>query len=116
MIAGGGTAGHVYPALAVGEAYQKSHDRVDLLFIGTARGWESRLVPQHGYRFEEVQGSPLFGVGAAGKIAALLRLLRGTLQARRLLKENQTKLVIDPAIQPESRLWKKFSCYLRRRR
>jgi UDP-N-acetylglucosamine--N-acetylmuramyl-(pentapeptide) pyrophosphoryl-undecaprenol N-acetylglucosamine transferase len=93
-IVAGGTAGHVYPALALGQAYQRSFDQVDLLYIGTAQGWESKLVPQAGHRFEEVSASPLFGVGAVAKVAAFWRVLLATVQARRILKANQTKLVI----------------------
>lgn len=93
-IVAGGTAGHVYPALALGQAYQKSFEKVDLLYIGTSQGWESKLVPQADRRFEKVSASPLFGVGKVAKVAAFWRLVLGTLQARRILKANRTKLVI----------------------
>ena len=93
-IVGGGTAGHVYPALAIASAYRRASENVDLFFIGTSAGFEGRLVPSHGYRLRMVPGSPLFGVGAAGKLRAAWTLSRGVAQARHLLRVHGTKLVI----------------------
>ena len=56
-IAGGGTAGHVQPALAVAEAYRAALPDVDILFLGTPDGAESRLVPAHGYRLATVRAA-----------------------------------------------------------
>jgi UDP-N-acetylglucosamine--N-acetylmuramyl-(pentapeptide) pyrophosphoryl-undecaprenol N-acetylglucosamine transferase len=57
LIAGGGTAGHVFPALAVaGELRDDGHE---VWFAGTASGQEARLVPAAGFRFEEVEARPL---------------------------------------------------------
>src|SRR5262245_42765660 len=64
-IAGGGTAGHVQPALAVAEAYRAALPDVDILFLGTPDGAESRLVPAHGFRIATVAAAPFFSVGTA---------------------------------------------------
>jgi UDP-N-acetylglucosamine--N-acetylmuramyl-(pentapeptide) pyrophosphoryl-undecaprenol N-acetylglucosamine transferase len=90
----GGTAGHVYPALAIADAYRGAIPGVRILFIGTTGGAEARLVPLHGYRLEPVPGSPLFGVGPRAKARALADVVRGTLVARRLLKAEGVQLVI----------------------
>src|ERR1051325_2409011 len=52
VLACGGTAGHVYPALALAAAYRESHPDAKLLFIGTPAGIESKLVPADGYPLE----------------------------------------------------------------
>lgn len=49
VIAGGGTAGHVEPALAVAKAYKNAHPGADILFLGTRGGLENTLVPQAGF-------------------------------------------------------------------
>jgi hypothetical protein len=50
VLAGGGTAGHVHPALAIADALvEQGRARVTIQFIGARRGMESRLVPEHAY-------------------------------------------------------------------
>jgi UDP-N-acetylglucosamine--N-acetylmuramyl-(pentapeptide) pyrophosphoryl-undecaprenol N-acetylglucosamine transferase len=49
VVAGGGTAGHVEPALAVARTFQQSHPDAEILFLGTRSGLETRLVPEAGY-------------------------------------------------------------------
>lgn len=94
VLVGGGTAGHVSPALAIAEALQQSFDAIDLCFIGTAEGIESRLVPSSGYRLETVHGAPLYRVGWGEKLRAVWSLCRGIIQARRVLRSSGAKLVI----------------------
>jgi UDP-N-acetylglucosamine--N-acetylmuramyl-(pentapeptide) pyrophosphoryl-undecaprenol N-acetylglucosamine transferase len=91
---GGGTAGHVYPALAVAAAYRQVRPAVDVLFLGTRSGYESRLVPRQGYRLELVAGAPLFGVHLLGKARAAACVLAATAQAGRLFRRQRTELVL----------------------
>jgi UDP-N-acetylglucosamine--N-acetylmuramyl-(pentapeptide) pyrophosphoryl-undecaprenol N-acetylglucosamine transferase len=71
-MAGGGTGGHVIPALAVArELRQRGHS---VYFIGTTRGIESRLVPAEGFDFRTIEIGGLNRVGAAQKIATMARL------------------------------------------
>ncbi len=93
-LAAGGTAGHVYPALAVAEAFRERRAADDLLFIGSADGFEARLVPACGYRLETVAAAPLFGVGPVRKMHALAVLCVGFLQARRIVQAHAIELVI----------------------
>jgi len=91
---GGGTAGHVSPALAVAAAYRQARPDVDVLFLGTRAGYESRLVPRHGYRLEQVAGAPLFGASLAGKARAVAGVIAATAQAGRLFRRQGTHLVL----------------------
>ncbi len=52
VITGGGTGGHVYPALAVAEALKQDPEIEDILYIGNIGKTEANLIPQHGFRFE----------------------------------------------------------------
>jgi len=56
---GGGTGGHVYPALALAQALRQRDPSVEIRFFGMARGIEARLVYAAGFRFERVPGAPL---------------------------------------------------------
>ena len=51
VIAGGGTGGHIYPAISIAQALQRLDAAVDIAFIGGSDKLESTLVPQHGFRF-----------------------------------------------------------------
>lgn len=62
LIAGGGTGGHVFPGLAVADAMQKLANVV-VVFAGTARGLEQRIVPSRGYALELLEVEPMKGGG-----------------------------------------------------
>lgn len=48
VVTGGGTGGHIYPALAIAEAIQKKHPGIDILYIGSETGLEADIVPKTG--------------------------------------------------------------------
>lgn len=54
VLAGGGTGGHLYPALAIAEALKELRPDIRLVFAGTAGKIEERVVPEHGYRFVRI--------------------------------------------------------------
>jgi len=54
IITGGGTAGHVYPGLAIAEEIKKLDPESNILFVGTKKGLESTVVPQAGHLFETI--------------------------------------------------------------
>ncbi|MDD9802782.1 MAG: UDP-N-acetylmuramate--L-alanine ligase [Deltaproteobacteria bacterium] len=92
VIAGGGTGGHVMPALALGEALRDSGERV--LFVGARRGIERRLVPEAGFELTTYGVRPFLGRGPIARLAALLALGIATLRALRLLRRRRAVLVI----------------------
>ena len=59
VLAGGGTAGHVEPALATADALRRLDPGVEVTLLGTERGLETRLVPQRGYRLELIPPVPV---------------------------------------------------------
>lgn len=54
VFAGGGTGGHLFPAIAIAEEVRKSMPTAEITFIGTRQRIEARIVPQHGFRFETI--------------------------------------------------------------
>lgn len=75
VIAGGGTAGHVFPALALGQALVAEHG-ADVRFLGTATGLESRLVPAAGFSFTAVEAQPLERKLSLASLAAPVTAVR----------------------------------------
>jgi UDP-N-acetylglucosamine--N-acetylmuramyl-(pentapeptide) pyrophosphoryl-undecaprenol N-acetylglucosamine transferase len=94
VLAGGGSAGHVVPALALAEAILKADPETRVHFIGTRGGQEERLVPGAGYPLEAVPSRPVLGRSPLAMLRALVALARGVWVARRLLREMGAQLVI----------------------
>jgi UDP-N-acetylglucosamine--N-acetylmuramyl-(pentapeptide) pyrophosphoryl-undecaprenol N-acetylglucosamine transferase len=94
VLAGGGTGGHVFPALALAEAIVKAEPAANVRFLGTASGLEGRLVPQAGYPLDAVPARPIVGRGWRAALAGLGAVGLGTLRARRVLKRTEANLVI----------------------
>ncbi|WP_117000973.1 UDP-N-acetylglucosamine--N-acetylmuramyl-(pentapeptide) pyrophosphoryl-undecaprenol N-acetylglucosamine transferase [Desertimonas flava] len=100
VITGGGSAGHVLPALAVAEALEDAgHEAGDIHYVGARRGIESRLLPEtpYGHTLLDVDGLQR-GISASDlrrNAAFLPKLASAVRQARRLLRELQPKVVIS---------------------
>lgn len=94
-IVGGGTAGHVYPALAVAAAYREIVPDVRITFLGTRLGLEGGLVPQAGYILELIPGSPLFGTDTAGKLRSLRNVFAGMAASARIFERDGTQALLS---------------------
>lgn len=92
-IAGGGTAGHVIPGLAIMQAYRESVG-ADVYFIGCRGGFETDLVPARGFALELLPGAPWARQDGRGKFRSIAALARGIRHARALLRDRRTELVI----------------------
>ncbi len=86
IIAGGGTGGHVIPALAIAQELQ-SHYHAEILFIGTARGIETRLVPAAGFPLELITVGALNRVDLATRLKTLFDLPRAIAQSARMIAD-----------------------------
>jgi len=93
IIAGGGTGGHVTPALALGEVLRDAGERVR--FMGTSRGLETRLVPDSGFELLSLDSRPIVGRGVLEQVRALFALLGATFRAGRAIREFDADLVIS---------------------
>src|SRR3989338_8009495 len=54
LIAAGGTGGHIYPALAMAEAFQVKRRNMQIEFVGTAHGLENKIIPAKGYKLHHL--------------------------------------------------------------
>ncbi|MGC2161658.1 MAG: undecaprenyldiphospho-muramoylpentapeptide beta-N-acetylglucosaminyltransferase [Silvibacterium sp.] len=85
-IAGGGTGGHIIPALAIADELRLTRG-AEILFIGTPRGLEPRLVPQAGYPLSMIEVGQLKNVSLATKARTLFDLPLSLLKCRKLLRQ-----------------------------
>ena len=93
ILAGGGTGGHVIPALAIAHQLKKSYG-AEVLFIGTARGIENRLVPAAGYPLQLMRVGALKNVSLATRLKTAFDLPRAMWNAGRMLNEFEPDVVI----------------------
>ncbi len=92
MIMAGGTGGHVFPALAIADALSQAGEHV--IWMGTQKGLEARVVPQAGYAVEWLSVHGLRGKGMATLILAPFKLLYALFQAGRILNKHKPKAVL----------------------
>jgi UDP-N-acetylglucosamine--N-acetylmuramyl-(pentapeptide) pyrophosphoryl-undecaprenol N-acetylglucosamine transferase len=93
IIAGGGTGGHVIPALAIAQELQSRYN-AEVLFIGTARGIESRLVPAAGFQLGLITVGALNRVDLATRAKTLFDLPRAIAQSGRMITEFRPDVMI----------------------
>jgi UDP-N-acetylglucosamine--N-acetylmuramyl-(pentapeptide) pyrophosphoryl-undecaprenol N-acetylglucosamine transferase len=93
IIAGGGTGGHVIPALAIAQELH-SHYNAEVLFIGTGRGIETRLVPAAGFQLELITVGALNRVDLATRVKTLFDLPRAIAQSARMITEFRPDMMI----------------------
>ncbi len=94
VLAGGGTAGHVEPAMAVADALRALDPDVRITALGTARGLETRLVPERGYHLELITPVPLPRKPSADLLRLPVRVRRAVRQTRAVLDDVRADVVI----------------------
>lgn len=95
ILSGGGTGGHIYPALAIGEALKKRVEDVDILYVGKKDSMEEELAKNEGLKFAPVhiQGFPRKKINKES-ILTMMELLRGLHDAGQILREFKPDVVI----------------------
>jgi UDP-N-acetylglucosamine--N-acetylmuramyl-(pentapeptide) pyrophosphoryl-undecaprenol N-acetylglucosamine transferase len=89
LIAGGGTGGHVFPALAIAQEWLSRGSEREVVLVGTERGIEMKLVPQAGLPLETLRVAGLKGKGGATLIKNLTMLVPAMFDARRVLRKHK---------------------------
>jgi UDP-N-acetylglucosamine--N-acetylmuramyl-(pentapeptide) pyrophosphoryl-undecaprenol N-acetylglucosamine transferase len=94
LISAGGTGGHIIPGLAVARELVARH-QAEILFVGTPRGMESRLVPAAGFALKLIEIGPLNNVPLSTKLKTVLKLPASLFAARRILREFRPDAVLS---------------------
>lgn len=87
IISGGGTGGHIYPAIAIANALKESDSNIEILFVGALGKMEMQKVPQAGYR---IVGLPIVGIKRSLSLANLMfpfKLINSLSKAYKIVKE-----------------------------
>jgi len=93
LISGGGTAGHINPALAIAD-YAKKHVDAEILFIGTEKGLEKTLVEREGYNIKYIDVSGLIRSLTPKNIVVLAKYLKAIGDCKKIIKEFKPDVVV----------------------
>jgi len=94
VIAGGGTGGHLFPGIAIAEAFVEREMGNEVLFIGTERGIETKVLAGGKFPLRTIKAKPLKGRSLLGKLKALWSIPKVISEAFSILKEFQPQLVL----------------------
>src|SRR5208283_1389000 len=94
IISGGGTGGHIYPAISIANALKEKRPDLDILFVGAMGNMEMQKVPAAGY---PIEGLPIMGFKRKGHVKnfkVFIRLLMSLQQAKRIIKRFNPGVVV----------------------
>ncbi|MEK6683144.1 MAG: undecaprenyldiphospho-muramoylpentapeptide beta-N-acetylglucosaminyltransferase [Nitrospirota bacterium] len=94
VIAGGGTGGHLFPGVALAREFERQRAGATVLFVGTARGLESKIIPKEGFDLRLIPIGGWVGQGGLRKMKTLLQLPSGLRRSWKILREARPDLVI----------------------
>ncbi|MBP5416043.1 MAG: undecaprenyldiphospho-muramoylpentapeptide beta-N-acetylglucosaminyltransferase [Clostridiales bacterium] len=94
FLAGGGTSGHIHPAVAIADELKKQDEKTEVLFCGTEKGLESQIIPKMGYPFEVIRAAQLPMKPSKKTIKAVREFLAGRKMCRKLIREGKPDVVI----------------------
>lgn len=94
IMTGGGTGGHIYPAIAIADKIKEHHPDAEILFVGTTHGLEKKIVPAAGYPIEFVTVEGLSRKNMLKNVRVAVKLVKGNLQASKLVKRFAPDVVI----------------------
>lgn len=74
IIAGGGTGGHLFPGVAVAKELKKSPGITDVVFVGSTKGIEGKIIPKEGFDLKFIRSEGLVGKGTVGTLRSILKI------------------------------------------
>jgi UDP-N-acetylglucosamine--N-acetylmuramyl-(pentapeptide) pyrophosphoryl-undecaprenol N-acetylglucosamine transferase len=94
LLAGGGTGGHLFPAVALAQRLLETDEKAKVLFVGTSRGIEARVLPSLGLPLETIDIRGFVGQGWKSKIRLLPCLIKSLRQSARILDRFRPDVVL----------------------
>lgn len=95
VLTGGATGGHIYPALAIGDAFKARDPETEIIYIASGKSLEKQIIPDHGYELYEVETAPLDRRSIAKAALTAAKTLKGRSQAKKIMKKFRPDIVIS---------------------
>jgi len=87
ILSGGGTGGHVYPAIAIANKIKEYHPDAEILFVGTRAGIEAEIVPKYGYKIEYIDVQGFRRKIDFDNVKRLIKFLKSLSDSKRIIKK-----------------------------
>lgn len=94
VVTGGGSGGHIYPALAIIDGLKRRVESLEILYIGAQRGLEQDVVPRHQIPLATIHAKGLLVSGLAAKLAGVSAALRGLVESMKILRRFRPAVVV----------------------
>ncbi|EQF23716.1 undecaprenyldiphospho-muramoylpentapeptide beta-N-acetylglucosaminyltransferase [Clostridioides difficile CD160] len=94
LLSGGGTGGHVYPAIAIANKIRDEHPDAEIIFVGTEKGIESEIVPKYGFELKTVTVQGFKRKIDFDNVKRVFKLFKGLEQSRKIVKKFKPDVVI----------------------
>lgn len=94
VVSGGGTGGHIFPAIAVAESVMRLEPAGEVLYIGGTTGMETQIVPKYGIQYHAVTAKKLRKVVSPSTVGVMLSLLKGYSEAKTYLRAFKAEAVV----------------------
>ena len=94
IIAGGGTGGHLFPAIAIAEEMTRRNKEAKVLFIGTRNGIESRVLPEEGWPVKFISAAGIKGRGPMAFFRGIMKMIHGTIQSLGIIRSFKPACVL----------------------
>jgi UDP-N-acetylglucosamine--N-acetylmuramyl-(pentapeptide) pyrophosphoryl-undecaprenol N-acetylglucosamine transferase len=95
VIAAGGTGGHLYPAVALAREFLRRDRSTQILFVGTKRGFEAKVLPHEGFELALITAEPVMGQSLWQTLVGLTSVPLGLIDSMRLLRARRPDLVVS---------------------
>ncbi len=94
LICGGGTGGHLFPAISIAEEFRRILTDGDVAFLGSERGIEARILPKEGWNFIRIEARAFEGKRLVEKFKAFVILMKGVLDCIRIIKKWNADIIL----------------------
>lgn len=94
ILTGGGTGGHIYPALALAKQIKEHHEEAEILYIGSGKGLEADIVPKAGFRFEPIEVSGFKRSLSMENFKTIYRFIKSVSLSKKIIRNFRADAVI----------------------
>lgn len=94
IMTGGGTGGHIYPAIAIADEIKRRYPDAEILFVGAERGLEKTLVPKRGYNIRLITVEGFDRKNLIRNVSVVRKLMKGSAQARKIIRDFRPDFVV----------------------